>query len=220
MEKENNNQRNKKIGIIIIIAIIIVISIICIIGYNIFKDDQKEPVSENTTQEKVISGSGKKSDSVGNELTAIDSTTKSKTRKKMEDYEVVGTIEIPKTKLKCNVLDEVTKRSIEIAVAKIYTTEGLNKPGNTVIYGHNYRNNLFFSKNNELEVGDKFYITDEEGNKISYRITDKFITTSTDTSFYARTAEETGGKAEVTLSTCTDDASTTDRRLIIIGLEE
>lgn len=30
----------------------------------------------------------------------------------------------------------------------------------------------------------------------------------------------TGGKAEVTLSTCTDDASQTDRRLIILASAE
>ena len=217
---ENNNQRNKRIGIILIVSIIIIIIALCIIGYKMFQDEKNEATPEETTPEKVISGSGKKTDSVGNELTAIESTTQSREKRKMEDYEIIGTLEIPKTKLKCNVLDEVTKRSIEIAVAKIYTTEGLNKPGNTVIYGHNYRNDLFFSKNDELEVGDKFYITDEEGNKISYKITDKFITTSTDTSFYTRTAEDTGGKAEATLSTCTDDASQTDRRLIIMGRAE
>ncbi len=217
---ENNNQRNKRIGIILIVSIIIIIIALCIIGYKMFQDEKNEATAEETTPEKVISGSGKKTDSVGNELTAIESKTQSREKRKMEDYEIIGTLEIPKTKLKCNVLDEVTKRSIEIAVAKIYTTEGLNKPGNTVIYGHNYRNDLFFSKNDELEVGDKFYITDDEGNKLSYKITDKFITTSTDTSFYTKTAEETGGKAEVTLSTCTDDASSTDRRLIIVGVEE
>lgn len=217
---ENNNQKNKRIGIILIISIVIIIIALCIVGYKMFQDDKNETTPEETTPEKVIRGSGKKSDTVGNELTAIEASTKSKEKRKMEDYEIDGTLEIPKTKLKCNVLDEVTKRSIEIAVAKIYTTEGLNKPGSTVIYGHNYRNNLFFSKNDELEVGDKFYITDEDGNKLSYKITDKFTTTSTDTSFYAKTAEETGGKAEAILSTCTDDASSTDRRLIIVGVEE
>ena len=217
---ENNNQKNKRIGIILIISIVIIIIALCIVGYKMFQDDKNESTPEETTPEKVIRGSGKKSDTVGNELTAIEASTKSKEKRKMEDYQIDGTLEIPKTKLKCNVLEEVTKRSIEIAVAKIYTTEGINKQGSTVIYGHNYRNNLFFSKNDELEVGDKFYITDEDGNKLSYKITDKFITTSTDTSFYAKTAEETGGKAEAILSTCTDDASSTDRRLIIVGVEE
>lgn len=217
---ENNNQKSNKTGIIITISIVAIIIVLCILGYEMFKSDNNNETSEEKEPEKVISGSTKKTNSVGNELTAIESSTNSRNKKKMEDYEIVGTLEIPKTKLKCNILDEVTKRSIEIAVAKIYTAEGLNQPGNTVIYGHNYRNDLFFSKNDELEVGDKFYITDQEGNKKSYKITDKFITTSTDTSFYTKTGDETGGKAEATLSTCTDDASSTDRRLIIIGMEE
>ena len=135
----------------------------------------------------------------------------------MEDYEIVGQIEIPKVDLKSNILDETTKRSLEIAITKIYSTGGLNKPGNTVLYGHNYRNNLFFSRNDELKKGDKVYITDEEENKIKYTIYDIFETTSIDTSFYTR---DTLGKAEITLSTCTDDASETDRRLIILAVED
>ena len=138
----------------------------------------------------------------------------------MEDYKIIGKLEIPKIDLKTNILDETTKRSLEIAVAKLYTTNGLNKPGNTVIYGHNYRNALFFSRNDELEKGDKIYITDEEGYRLKYTIYDKFRTSSTDTSFYVKTSEMTGGKAEVTLSTCTDDASETDGRLIILAKED
>ena len=142
-------------------------------------------------------------------------STSNPKKKYMEDYEIIGQIEIPKIDLKCNILNETTKRALEIAVTKIYTTSDLNLPGNTVIYGHNYRNALFFSRNDELENGDKLYITDTEGNKVKYEIYNIFETTSADTSFYARTAADTGGKAEVTLSTCTDDASQTDRRLIV-----
>ncbi len=36
----------------------------------------------------------------------------------------------------------------------------LNKPGNTVIAGHNYRNSRFFSNNKKLNIGDKIYVTD------------------------------------------------------------
>ena len=138
----------------------------------------------------------------------------------MEDYEVIGNLEKPKIELKTKILSETTKRSLEIAVAQIYTTGGLNQPGNTVIYGHNYRNTLFFSRNDELVVGDKFYITDMDNNKKTYQIYNIFETTSTDTSFYARSASDTEGKAEVTLSTCTDDASTTDKRLIVRAREK
>ena len=211
--------KKRKIIISVIIILILLIAI-GIVGYVIYKNKNKEEPQEEQKVEKTISGSSKKSNSVGEGLNAIESSSRNKNKKMMEDYEIIGTLEIPKTKLKCNILNEVTKRSIEIAVGKMYTTGGLNQPGNTVIYGHNYRNSLFFSKNDELEVGDKFYITDEEGNKLTYTIYDKFITTSTDTSFYTRTSQDTGGKAEATLSTCTDDASQTDRRLIIMGRAE
>lgn len=152
-------------------------------------------------------------------MNTINVTSNNTSKKMMEDYEIIGSIEIPKIKLKCAILDEVTKRTIEIAVGKMYTVNGLNKPGNTVIYGHNYRNDLFFSRNDELVNGDKIYILDQEGTKLTYEIYNIFITTSTDTSFYGRTAEMTENKAEVTLSTCTDDASETDRRLIIQARE-
>ena len=138
----------------------------------------------------------------------------------MEGYNVIGTIEIPKVDLKCAILEEVTPRSIEIAVGMMYTTAGLNEPGNTVIYGHNYRNKLFFSRNDELQTGDEIRILDESGRKITYEIFNIFETTMTDTTFYTRTAEITNGKVEVTLSTCTDDASETDRRLIIQAREK
>lgn len=191
------------------------------LGYNAFSDKKTE---ENYTSaanefEKAVTGSGKKANSGNTTLNAINVTNSNSDRKMMEDYIIIGTIEIPKVKLKCAILNQVTKRSIEIAVGQIYTVNGLNKPGNTVIYGHNYRNDLFFSRNDELTNGDKIYILDEEGTKLTYEIYNIFITSSTDTSFYARTAEETEGKAEITLSTCTDDASTTDRRLIIQARE-
>lgn len=152
-------------------------------------------------------------------LNAINATTTTNNKKYMEDYEILGTIEIPKVNLKCAILNEVTPRSIQIAVGQIYTANGLNKPGNTVIYGHNYRNNLFFSRNDELNNGDKIYILNQEGTKLTYEIYNIFIATSTDTSFYIKSAEDTDGKAEITLSTCTDDASTTDRRLIVQARE-
>ena len=86
---------------------------------------------------------------------------------------------------------------------------GLNKPGNTVIIGHNYRNGLFFSNNKKLQNGDKVYIKDETGTTLTYTIYNKYETTPEDTSYMNR---DTGGKAEISLSTCNDDSS---KRLII-----
>lgn len=140
-------------------------------------------------------------------------SSSSTTKQTYKGFGVLGTMEIPATKLKYPVLEKVTKKSIETAVAFLYGS-GLNQPGNSVIIGHNYRNGLFFSNNKKLNVGDKIYITDNEGKKLTYTIYNKFETTPEDTSFYQR---DTGGKPEVTLSTCTDDSSA---RLIIFAKAE
>ena len=65
-----------------------------------------------------------------------------------------------------------------------------------------------------MNIGDKIYITDNSGKKLTYSIYNKFETTPEDTSFYQR---DTGGVPEVTLSTCTDDSKA---RLIIFAKAE
>ena len=214
--------RSKITGIILVVALSIIIIGLIIVGIFVFGKKDETPQEEVKEQATIKSSTQAKTSGDLN-LSSIDVSDKSSSKKKkmMEDYEIIGVIEIPKISLKSNILGETTKRSLEIAVAQIYTTGGLNQPGNTVIYGHNYRNTLFFSRNDELTVGDKIFITDEStGTKKEYHIFNIFETTSTDTSFYTRTGEQTLGKVEVTLSTCTDDASKTDRRLIVQAREE
>ena len=90
---------------------------------------------------------------------------------------------------------------------------GINKVGNTVIQGHNYRNGLFFSNLKKLSKGDKIYITDDTGTKITYEIYNIFEAEATDSSFYRR---DTSGLREITLSTCTDDGAL---RTIVLAKE-
>jgi len=217
---------NKKKILIIVICIILVVALIIggIVLYKINKNkntqnDEPKPAAQTSSNNNTKSRS-KRAKGTDSELEKVETTTTSKNKRFLEDYEIIGRLEIPKIELSCDILNEVTKRSIEIAVGQMYSTSRLNQPGNTVLYGHNYRNTLFFSRLDELVIGDKLYITDEEeGKRLTYEVYNIFETTSTDTSFYVRTADMTGGKAEVTLSTCTDDASQTDRRLIILARE-
>ena len=133
----------------------------------------------------------------------------------MENYEVKGTIEIPKIGIKYPILERVTVRSIEIAVAIAYPQNAeLNQPGNVVIYGHNYRNGLFFSDNKKLSNGDKIYITDKYGNKVTYEIYNMYQTDPSDASYFVR---DTEGRREISLQTCTDSG---DGRIIIWAAEK
>lgn len=130
----------------------------------------------------------------------------------MEDYEIMGTIRIPKTGIEYPVLGKLTTRSLEIAVA-IARGPGLNEVGNTVIFGHNYRNGLFFSDNDKLGNGDKIYITDKYGREVTYVIYNIYQTTQSDATYFTR---DTEGRREISLQTCTDDGH---NRIIIWAKE-
>ncbi len=212
--------------VLTIILVIVILALLGLIGFFAYDYYQKYVVTKDTA-EFVDSFQGdmtEDDDSDNNEIADTDEnpldrlnnanlTSSSGQKPKYKGFGTLGTIEIPVIKLKYPVLEKVTKKSIETAVAFLYGT-GLNEPGNTVIIGHNYRNGLFFSNNKKLNIGDKIFITDLSGRKLTYTIYNKFETTPEDTSFYQR---DTGGKAEVTLSTCTDDSKA---RLIILARNE
>lgn len=129
-------------------------------------------------------------------------------------YNVVGRIQIPKTKADYPLLDKVTPKSIETSIGVLYGP-GVNKVGNTVLVGHNYKNGTFFSNNKKLVNGDKIYITDMEGKKVTYTIYKKYTTSSEDATYFTR---DTKGKREISLSTCTDNDN--NYRLVIWAKED
>lgn len=203
----------KVLSVILVIVIIAIVGLLGFLGYDFY---QKYIVSKDSS-EFVDNFEGEITGNTDSQNTTTDAnfgdvqdteTASSSGVKTYKGFVVMGTMEIPTTGFKYPVLEKVTKKSIETAVAILYGA-GLNQPGNTVIIGHNYRNGLFFSDNKKLQIGDKIYITDNEGKRVEYSIYNKFETTPEDTSFYQR---DTNGKPEVTLSTCTDDSSA---RLII-----
>ena len=127
-------------------------------------------------------------------------------------YEMIGTIQIPVTGIRAPIVDRVTPNSIAAAVGLLYGP-GLNEVGNTVLAAHNYRDGSFFSNNKYLDPGDKIYITDERGRKIEYTVTNSYVTDEHDFSYATR---DTGGKREISMSTCTTDPT---KRLVIWARE-
>ena len=162
-------------------------------------------ITTNTTDENLTT-----------DLTTEDNSSTSSTKKRptYKGFYTLGSIEIPKTGVKYPILDRVTRRSLETSVAVVWPENAeLNKPGNVVIVGHNYRNGVFFSNNKKLSKGDKIYITDLNKKRIAYTIYNIFEASDSDTKFYNR---NTDGKREITLSTCTDDSRA---RLIVEARE-
>ena len=222
---------SKALTVILIMIIVAVIGLVAYLGFDYYsryrtnKDgeafvdsltegvtvDAPEDVSTNTTSEiENITTSSNET----NTTETSGGETSNKKRPTYKGFYTLGSIEIPKTGVKYPVLEKVTKRSLETSVAVVWPENAeLNKPGNVVIVGHNYRNGVFFSNNKKLSKGDKIYITDLNKNRIAYTIYNIFEASDTDTKFYNR---NTDGKREITLSTCTDDSSA---RLIIEARE-
>lgn len=217
--------------VVLIMVIIVILGLVGFLGYDFYRKyyidkEAEDYISQYEEQFKNVIGSNSNTTTDENTVpTVIDpievsntianNSTNNSTSVKVptyQGYNVLGIIEIPKTGIKYPVLDKVTPKSIQIAVAYSYGP-GLNKVGNTTIVGHNYRNGAFFGKNKQLDIGDVIYITDNTGNKIKYKIYKKYTTTETDSSYMTR---DTNGAREISLSTCTDDSK---GRLIILAKE-
>ena len=172
----------------------------------------KTPANNTTSENTVVSNP---LDQL-NQMTDVQNTVAAEPQEPekvyMDGYEVKGRIQIPKTGVDYPILAEVTKKSLEIAVGIAYGP-GLNEVGNTIIFGHNYRNGLFFSDNKKLANGDKILITDQMGQTITYSIYNIYQTTPSDAEYFKR---DTEGRREITLQTCTDDSSA---RIIIWAAE-
>lgn len=186
-----------------------------VIGSTENEENKEENKEENNTEEQnvVIDNS------VFEQIEGVSKGNATSTTKKVQynGFDVLGTIEIPKTGIKYPILSEETKKSLETAVVVRYPTNAtLNTVGNVVIAGHNYRNGVFFSNNKKLSIGDKIYITDLTGTKLTYVIYNKFEAESEDTTFYNR---DTQGAKEITLTTCTDDSNSNARTIIFAKVQ-
>jgi len=213
----------KFITALLILLIILIIGVLGYLGYRVIKTLQPGDEGRQAAErfENQLNQNSKEEDNEqnGNYIDVVpdiapeneeyvgsgDAQTKTQTYK---GFVMVGIIEIPKTNLKCPILERASSDAIEVAVG-IYAGSGLNKVGNTVIAGHNYRNGTFFSDNKKLLNGDKIYITDTSGKKVTYTIYNIYTTTPEDLEYVNR---DTKGKREISLTTCTDD---TKSRIIV-----
>lgn len=213
------------IGIVIIIGVLLFLGISMMQSNNINKDGEDGAEHFQNKVSSEIENIQDENTTITNELTPIigveniiandnnNNNSSNDNRYTYKGFSQVGNIEIPAINLKCPVLENASKGAMEVAVG-IYDGPGLNKVGNTTIAGHNYRNGTFFSNNKKLVEGDKIYITDTSGEKVTYIIYKTYTTSPEDSEYLSR---DTGGKREISLTTCTDDSQS---RLIIWAKEQ
>lgn len=124
-----------------------------------------------------------------------------------QGYKVIGTISIPSINIEYPILEENTSATLKIAIVAVYPQdnrkESVNKPGNLVLWGHNYKNGTFFSDINKLTTGSKIYIKDTSGTKLEYQVYNTYTTSDSDMTYATR---DTEGAREITLSTCDNEA--------------
>jgi len=133
---------------------------------------------------------------------------------KYKEFTVIGTIQIPDIDFKYPILQENSNKALETSVVLVYTDQGLNNEGNSVITGHNYRNGTMFSNLNKVTTGDYIYITDNTGRNIKYKVYNIYEDSSNENTYITRNTE---GKKEITLSTYNDNNKA---KIIIFAKEE
>ena len=125
-------------------------------------------------------------------------------------YRVIASISIPKISITYPVISETTEEYLKIAPTKLWGPNP-NEEGNLCIIGHNWENNALFSNLKKLENNDIVKIKDNSGNTVQYKIYDKYTVKADDLEC---TSQETNGKTEITLITCTNNKN---KRLILKG---
>lgn len=222
---------SKLLTVLLILGIILIVLILSVTGFFIIrngklKKEAEEAVGHFQGQVNQVESPTPENTEISNNITPdiemendIIPSGNSSTNDKLPTYEgfpMVGTIEIPAIKLSCPILQDATPDSMEVSVGLYdrFSEPDLNAVGNTTIAGHNYRDGRFFANNKKLVEGDKIYITDYKGKKVTYSIYKIYTTAPEDDSHLGR---DTEGKSEITLVTCTDD---TQSRLVVMAKEQ
>lgn len=127
----------------------------------------------------------------------------------VENPFVIGMISIDKIDLNYPILSESNDELLRISLCR-FNGPMPNEVGNLCIAGHNYLDNRFFGRLNELSIGDSIDVYGVSGNKTVYKISKKFEVDANDLSC---TNQNIGNKKMITLLTC--DNSNQNKRIVI-----
>ena len=133
--------------------------------------------------------------------------------KEYKGYEVDSKLEIPKIELETYILKDFSKETLNMSVTKFWGCKP-NTIGNYCIAGHNFKNKNMFHDLKKLKRNDNLFILDNKVGKVEYEVYDVYKVFPEDTSCLE---QETNGKKEVTLITCTSDS---EERIIVKATEK
>lgn len=96
-----------------------------------------------------------------------------KQEEEIAENNLFGIIEIPKINLYYPVFSKLTEENLKVSPCKFYGTN-LQENTNICIAGHNYNNDMFFSKINQLKTNDEIFIYDNTGTKYTYQVQESY----------------------------------------------
>ena len=190
MSSKHIETKNKKIrfsNILLLILIISAIVLIAIIGVK-YSERRKNEEAVKEVVSQINNDVQKGNDD--NQIPYIE----------YEGYQVIGTIQISKINIEYPILIETNEDSLEKSITRVGNGK-VNEIGNLTLSGHNYLDGSMFGKIDQLEKNDEISILDLNGNRITYKIFDIFVTNPNDVSALEPVEE---GTREVTLITCTN----------------
>lgn len=212
--KSNEEDKINNIMSYIVVFIIIIIMIWLFISE--YKDTKIEN-KNNTISEYNIQSIGTQYNK-NNEINTNTNIDLKKEYQKEEiinqykGYQVSAKLEIPKIALETYILQNYSVKALNISVTKFWGTNA-NEVGNFCIAGHNFQNKNMFHDLKKLNIGDTLSISDNKIGKVNYEIYDIYKVEPDDVSCLS---QETNGKKEVTLITCTSDS---EKRIIVKARE-
>ena len=122
---------------------------------------------------------------------------------------VIGRIVIPSLNVDYPVLKYTTEELLKVAPTKL-CGPNINEKGNLCIIGHNYHNAYFFSRLNELNIGENVILTNSENKKeLTFVVNKKYVVFKNDLSALSQQNDK---EYELTLITCTNNKN---ERLIV-----
>ena len=176
--------------------ILILIIIIGIIGFYLYSEiTNEEDNILDTMVENMPEQINETEEEESDELIVKESVIDGKT------YETIAIIYIPTLDIQYPVLSSTSKELLKVSLNK-YWGPNPNKVGNFCIVGHNYNDEKFFGKLNNIKIGEFVQLTDMSGKTLQYKVYDTYIVDPDDTDC---TSQLTNGETEITLITCTRD---------------
>lgn len=226
MNKKNNKYDKKSyqkiISMPLIPVLIIIISIICLILIFLSKNVMSSDYLNDTFPNQELSlDTNVKEDNSNNTLTVLLPNSEDKddipieevpekeeeqkhtntytyTASNQKNYDFIGSLNIPSLGINYPILSETSTELLKVSLNK-YWGANPNEVGNMVVIGHNYKNNKFFGKLPNIEIGAIVQVTDLKSRTLDYKV---YTTDIIDPYDNSCTSQLTNGQTEVTLITC------------------